>query len=290
MYEKLDNCPICNHTQFQNQIICDDHSVSGESFALVKCSNCSLVFTNPRPDEESLPKYYQSDAYISHTDRANSLINIIYKVVRKITLRKKVHLINKINTQSGQLLDYGCGTGDFIQTATENNWQAFGYEPDEKARVIAKSKNGTSVIEKLSEVNDQVDIITAWHVIEHVSDLKETIKSLKKKLKEGGHMILAVPNYQSFDAQHYQEFWAAYDVPRHLYHFDQVSMKALATQTKLKLVETIPMLFDSYYVSLLSEKYKPKGSLLNALRIGQLSNKKAAKTNQYSSLIYILRK
>ncbi|WP_420317222.1 class I SAM-dependent methyltransferase [Ekhidna sp.] len=289
MYEKLEACPICKNTQFQNHIICDDHSVSKESFALVECTKCNLVFTNPRPEEKHLHKYYNSDNYISHTDKANNLINLIYKLVRKYTLRQKLSLVNSLTKKSKLLLDYGCGTGDFIKLCNQNKWQAFGYEPDDIARSIAQSKNNT-IIERLSEIKQPVDIITAWHVIEHVSDLSQTIKSLKKKLKDGGHMILALPNHKSYDSEYYKEYWAGYDVPRHLYHFDQESLSNLASKHKLKLVKVHPQKFDSYYVSLLSEKYKGHHGFMNALKIGYKSNQKAKNNNQYSSLIYILRK
>ncbi|WP_425389672.1 class I SAM-dependent methyltransferase [Ekhidna sp.] len=290
MYEKLEECPVCNHTQFNNHIICDDHSVSKESFALVKCMKCQLVFTNPRPKPEHLHKYYESNQYISHTDRANSLINLVYKIVRKYTLRKKLQLVAKYARDNKSLLDYGCGTGDFLRTCRDNNWQAYGYEPDTKARDIAMQKNDQAVVGSLSDLKPGVQIITCWHVLEHVSDLKNTVKTLKNKLNDGGYLILALPNHQSYDANYYQEFWAAYDVPRHLYHFDQHAIKSFASKHKLKLIDTVPMKFDSYYVSILSEKYKNKKGILNAFKIGYLSNQKAKKTNQYSSLIYILRK
>lgn len=290
MYEKLEECPICKHSHFINHLICDDHSVSGESFALVKCNKCDLVFTNPRPDQDSLPKYYQSDEYISHTDKANSLINIAYKIVRKYTLSRKVKLIDKTNGQTGCLLDFGCGTGDFIKEAIKNKWHAYGYEPDPKARNIAANKNKGQILDTIEKTDLSFDIITAWHVIEHVSDLKKTIKRLKKLLKPTGHLIIALPNHHSYDAKFYGSFWAGYDVPRHLYHFDQNSIKSFARRFKLKLVKTLPMKFDSYYVSMLSEKYKGKPNILRAIKTGYNSNQQAKKTNDYSSLIYIFKK
>ncbi|MEP1034059.1 class I SAM-dependent methyltransferase [Ekhidna sp.] len=290
MYEKLEQCPVCKSKQFDNYMICNDHSISGESFALVRCTNCELVFTNPRPEENNLFKYYKSDQYISHTDQGNSVINLIYKLVRRYTLTKKVTLINKINSGNGILLDYGCGTGDFVKAAAKKGWQAFGYEPDIDAKKIAIQKNPSQILELLKDCPDNVDVITTWHVVEHIPDLKTTIQVLSKKLKKGGHLIIAVPNHQSYDAKQYQENWAAFDVPRHLYHFDRSSISYLIKQLKLKLIDTIPMKFDSYYVSMLSEKYSKKGSLIKALRIGYKSNQIAKKTREYSSLIYVVKK
>ncbi|WP_370088399.1 class I SAM-dependent methyltransferase [Ekhidna sp.] len=289
MYEKIEECPVCKHTQFDNHLICDDHSVSGESFALVKCTKCQLIFTNPRPAKDHIIKYYQSDQYISHTDNANSPIHFIYKLVRTYTLRQKLSLVNQYS-KKGSILDYGCGTGDFLKLCNKNNWQAFGYEPDEAARSISIKKNPRSIVDSIDKLDTKLDVITAWHVIEHVHELNMTIKSLKGKLKDGGYLFMAVPNHKSFDAEHYKEYWAAYDVPRHLYHFDQDSMKSFASHFKLKLVDTLPMKFDSYYVSMLSEKYKNGGNLLSSIRTGFQSNQSAKKTNNYSSLIYILQK
>ena len=290
MYEKLEECPVCKHSQFTNYLICDDHSVSGESFALVKCDKCSLVFTNPRPEQSSLPDYYQSDQYISHTDKGNSLINFIYKLVRKYTITRKIKLIDKLNRGSGSLLDYGCGTGDFIKAANKKGWHAYGYEPDKDAKNIASARNPDKILDKIENHNGPFDIITAWHVIEHVSELNKTIKNLKKILAPDGHLIIALPNHKSYDAAYYKEFWAGYDVPRHLYHFDQESIKSFASKFKLRLIHTLPMKFDSFYVSMLSEKYRGNGNLFNAMKTGLKSNKKASKTNDYSSLIYIFQK
>ncbi|MEO9872411.1 class I SAM-dependent methyltransferase [Ekhidna sp.] len=289
MYEKLDSCPLCKNTKFDNYMICDDHTVTEESFALVKCSKCQLIFTNPRPLESELSRYYNSEDYISHTNNGNSLLNILYKIVRLYTLKRKVNLLSKYS-KKGSILDFGCGTGDFLNSCQNSGWQAFGFEPDNGARGVAQKKITNSIYTDLEQIKNKFDIISAWHVVEHISSLRETIKLLKKRLKDGGHLIIALPNNKSYDANHYQEKWAAYDVPRHLYHFDQESMKTFIIQFKLKLVNIIPMKFDSYYVSLLSEKYRKDGGLLRALKTGYQSNQKAKKTSEYSSLIYILKK
>lgn len=288
IYEKLESCPVCSHKQFGNHIICEDHSVSKESFALVKCGKCGLVFTNPRPTADKLSSYYESDLYISHADKANSLINIAYKLVRNYTIRQKLKLIQEFTTKSS-ILDYGCGTGHFISSAAKSGWSAYGYEPDDSARTIAQSNQRVNILDSVKKLKDEVGVITAWHVVEHISDLKDTLKNLKKKLANGGYMFIAVPNHLSYDASQYKENWAAYDVPRHLYHFDQEAMKYLIKKLKLQHVDTLPMKFDSYYVSMLSEKYI-NGTIINAIKTGHRSNKEAKKTGEYSSLIYVLKK
>lgn len=292
MYERLEICPSCKHPQFDNFLICEDYTVSHESFALVKCSKCELIFTNPRPKPEELSKYYQSEAYISHTDKANSIINTVYKLVRTYTLRQKRKLIESYKP-NGTILDYGCGTGDFLKGLENGKWTSYGVEPDDNAREIAKRKISGSIENNLKSFDNDVkfDLATAWHVIEHVADLRETLKQIHKRLNKGGYLIMAVPNLNSYDASIYKEKWAAFDVPRHLYHFTRGSLENLAGKTKFKLVATAPMKFDSYYVSMLSEKYRTgKNNMVKGVLTGLKSNLKASKTGEYSSLIYVLKK
>lgn len=290
MFEKLDACPSCGHLPFEKHLACTDHCVSGEPFVLVRCTKCKLIFTNPRPAANTLSAYYKSENYISHTNQANSPINWIYKMVRAITLRKKLRLINQ-KTRARTLLDFGCGTGHFINYCEQSGWAVTGLEPDEKANAIAKLGLKGTVHQELKEIKETFDIITAWHVIEHVLDLNTTLKQLSKRLKDKGFLIIAVPNCNSHDAKHYKENWAGYDVPRHLYHFTQESFQKVISKHKLKLVEIHPMKYDAYYISLLSEKYTTgKSGFLRAMRIGKKSNSLAKKTLEYSSLIYVLSK
>lgn len=288
MYEKLESCPSCGHTHFTNHIICTDHAFSKESFALVKCSKCELVFTNPRPDKEKIKDYYKSDTYISHTNAANNLINILYKIVRSFTLRSKYLLISKYKKRK-RILDFGCGTGHFINYMNKKGWNTSGYEPYIDPNI--NSDKNIKIFKSIKEIEDaeKFDVITAWHVLEHVHDLKDTLKLLRKRLKKGGVLFIAVPNLNSMDANLYKDLWAAYDVPRHLYHFSQRSFKKLAEQVKLNHIKTYPMKFDAYYVSLLSEKYKGSNKPYQAVLNGFKSNRMATKTGEYASLIYVLK-
>lgn len=289
MYEKLESCPVCKNTHFQNFLICMDHTVSGESFALSTCTKCNLILTNPRPTPDNLDKYYDSEEYISHSNRGTTLINSIYKIVRRYTLHSKYKLLRSY-TKGKKILDYGCGTGHFLAHLSKKGYEVYGYEPSQRAKNTIKSGK-INFIEDLTKDNETYDVITAWHVIEHVPDPKKTLKILKKKLSQNGYMLIAVPNMNSFDAQHYQEHWAAYDVPRHLYHFNQKSFGKLIEKCKLTLIDTLPMRFDAYYVSMLSEKYQNnKSNFFRALKIGYQSNLNAKKTSEYSSLIYVLKK
>lgn len=292
MYEKLDNCPLCKGHKFTNHLIVNDHSVSTESFALMRCDDCSLIFTNPRPDSENIWRYYQSDQYISHTNSTRNLRELLYKLVRIYALRSKLSLIRKYHPNPS-LLDYGCGTGHFLQHALNNKIQVLGIEPTKETTIPKNSAIYNHTFTDLNSLpaKQSFDIITAWHVMEHVHNLRDTFKALVKKLNDGGHLILALPNPSSHDAIKFQEYWAGYDVPRHLYHFNQTSIKTIAKKFKLKLVDTVPMYFDAFYVSMLSEKYKGnKQPLLQGLIQGYNSNNSAKKSGEYSSLIYVLKK
>lgn len=293
MYEKIESCPSCNSKEFVNHMICDDHSVSKESFAIMKCTNCELLVTSPRPDKNSIGSYYQSEDYISHTNQANSPINWIYKLARNYTLRQKFNLISKVASKQS-VLDYGCGTGHFLNYVQKHkSWKTVGVEPDELARTNARSEHDLDVVESLSDLTDKkYGVITLWHVLEHVHDLTETIETLKNHLFKDGSLIVAVPNYESLDQKIYEKYWAAYDVPRHLYHFNQLTVKELMKYHQLKLQQVLPMKLDSYYVSMLSEKYKfGKTNYFNSFVNGWKSNSWARNNNNnYSSLIYIFTK
>ncbi len=293
MFEKLDNCPLCESGHFHNHIICQDHTVSEENFAIVQCDNCSFLFTNPRPSGQTIASYYESDDYISHQNKSNNLVNFVYRIARSYTLKSKLKLINSFKTPTRNILDIGCGTGHFLNTCKHNRWNVLGVEPNDTARTIA-SKNNIDVFEKISDLPEkQFDIITMWHVLEHIPDINNLLSAVHKRLTKNGRLIVAVPNVASLDAQLYKDKWAAYDVPRHLYHFTQKTMAKMMSKHKFKVLETVPMKLDAFYVSLLSEKYRKPGiaGYLKAIINGCKSNIYATKNNQnYSSLIYIIRK
>lgn len=271
-----------------------DHSVSGESFELHFNEELEMLETRPQPTLEKLPEYYQSEDYISHTDSKRNLLEKVYHIVKSIALKRKLKLINKVSKTNKNLLDVGCGTGDFIQTALLDNWTVSGIEPNEQARQIANQKANNNVFdvqELLKFEKHSFDVITLWHVLEHLPKLEEHISILDRLLKPNGVLIIAVPNYNSYDANYYKEFWAAYDVPRHLWHFSQNAISKLVAQAGLKVTETLPMKFDAFYVSLLSEKYK--SGIMNPFKAfwsGWRSNRKAKRSGEYSSLIYVIKR
>lgn len=270
-----------------------DHCVSGEEFHLIENPEFGFLETIPQPTSNKLPDYYKSDNYISHTNSKRNLFERAYHFVRKVSLKRKLRLINKFSKEGKNLLDIGCGTGDFLQTAQLNNWKVLGIEPNGQARTIANKKTNNSVfkVEYLSKFEQHsFDVITLWHVLEHLPNLENQIEQFKKLLKPNGTLIIAVPNYKSFDAIHYKSFWAAFDVPRHLWHFNKKSISKLVSKQSMEVVGLKPMWFDAFYVSLLSEKYKSgKIKFLNGFWVGLKSNLKAYSTKEYSSLLYIIK-
>ncbi len=292
--EQITNCPVCQNNTFENYLEVQDYTVSQEKFQIVTCKSCGFKFTNPRPNQNEISKYYKAESYISHTNTSKGLIAKIYHTVRRYTLKGKLNLINNLYPAKGKLLDVGCGTGMFLNEARENGWKVNGIEPDSGARQIAEEINKATIKTEIlsSFQNEQFNIITMWHVLEHVHLLNETVEWLKERLSENGSLIIAVPNHESKDAEIYQAQWAAYDVPRHLYHFSQKSIKQLFEQKGFRLEKTLPMKFDSFYVSMLSTKYQAgKINYLKAFIDGLKSNIDAGKNNEnYSSLIYVFKK
>lgn len=274
-----------NHKHYQTV---KDNSVSKEVFELLHDEDLDMLITSPQPKGTELSKYYESDDYISHTDGKRSVFEKAYHFIKNIALKNKLSLVNSLQ-KKGKLLDIGAGTGDFLLTAKNDGWNVIGVEPSEKARLIA-AKKGIE-LKPVADFDDHsFDIITMWHVLEHVPDLQNQIKELKRLLKPNGAIIIAVPNFKSYDAKYYGEFWAAYDTPRHLWHFSKTAIKKLFQNENIELVKILPMKFDSFYVSLLSEKYKTgKMNFIKAFFIGLKSNWKAKEKFEYSSHIYVLK-
>ncbi|WP_046755290.1 class I SAM-dependent methyltransferase [Kordia jejudonensis] len=277
-----------------NNLTVKDYSVSGEEFQLVFDEALEMYKTEPQPSLDKLPSYYQSEDYISHTDSKRNLFEKMYHWVRSYMLSKKMAIVSQYTkTETKQILDIGCGTGDFLKMAQAYKWNVAGIEPDEQARKIASEKTGIEIQHNdwLTEIEDQsFDAVTMWHVLEHVPNLEEYIASLQRIVKPNGTIFIAVPNFKSHDANHYKESWAAFDVPRHLWHFSQKSIKVLFEKKQMKVVKILPMKFDAYYVSLLSEKHKTgKMNLIKGFYRGFVSNFKAINSSEYSSLIYIIK-
>jgi 2-polyprenyl-3-methyl-5-hydroxy-6-metoxy-1,4-benzoquinol methylase len=251
--------------------------------------------TSPRPQMNECAKYYSSDAYISHSDTSRGLINKLYHLVRNFTLKQKVKLIQSYS-KTPHLLDIGSGAGYFLDSCRRNGILAKGIEPDATTRNRSINNFGIDVFDEaeLDKMEDSgFDVITMWHVLEHVEELNTRVQQIQRLLKEDGLLILALPNCSSFDARHYKQFWAGYDVPRHLWHFTPDTISKLLNKSGFEVFSTLPMYFDAFYVSMLSEKYRQNGlGFINGMMIGLISNLKAAFSRKhiYSSQIYLIKK
>lgn len=288
-------CPLCGSNQLRPVAEVKDFSVTHQFFSLLECSECTLRFTQNAPTAATIAPYYQFEQYISHTNTNKGLVNKIYQVVRKFTGRQKRKLIEKASGRTGgALLDIGCGTGFFASTMQRAGWTVTAVEPDAGARKIASEQFGVAAhdsdhLYQLTEA--QFDVITLWHVLEHMHQLQEVVAQLRKLLNPDGTIFIAVPNYTSYDATEFGACWAAYDVPRHLYHFTPRSMRTLLSAHQLMLTDLFPMWFDSFYVSLLSTSYRSgRPAYINAFITGLISNLRAlGDREKCSSIIYCCR-
>jgi 2-polyprenyl-3-methyl-5-hydroxy-6-metoxy-1,4-benzoquinol methylase len=292
--EKMKSCIICGEDQFIHYLDCKDHFLSKQTFTIVECVGCGFRFINPRPLTGKLGQYYKSENYISHSGTKKGFVNKIYLLARKFTQDRKYNIVQAFKPM-GSILDIGCGSGELLKLFQKKGWKTVGIEPDELVRKTAINRYSLDIREEVSLKNISdgfFDVITMWHVLEHVPDLVDRVKEVKRMLKNDGVLIVAVPNSNSMDAKIYEEHWAAYDVPRHLWHFTKDSIAMLFRNHGMVIAKILPMKLDAFYVSMLSEKYKRgKINYFTAAKNGFLSNIRAKKNqNEYSSLIFIIKK
>ena len=290
-YQDIVKCPLCNSKNIAQYMDTLDYFFTKENFSLTKCNDCNFVFTNPVPTE--LGKYYETTDYFSHNTSSNGILGKVYSKLRNINIQRKYKLVKKYNAE-GSILDIGCGTGELLNYFNSKSWNTLGIEPNKSARNFAKEKYNLEVNteEELSTLKPKsFEVISMWHVLEHVQNLHERIKLVIDLLKDDGTIFIALPNLNSPDSNKYGKYWSALDVPRHLYHFTKNSFTELCSLHNLKIVHAEPMKFDAYYVSMLSEKYKNnRNKYLTAFFAGFQSNLYAKKDNNYSSMIYVIKK
>ena len=278
----------------EKHIMTQDFLITNEKFKITEDKETRVLKTTPTPKEEDLPSYYSSEAYASHQEKANTSVLWVYMRVRKIAMKSKIKLISTFSTKTGDLLDFGCGLGGFLSATHAKGWSSYGIEPHQKAKTKAKKISGREVystIEEAQKTNKKYDVITLWHSLEHVVDLGKTIRFLYNSTKKEGKVVVAVPNHQSFDAKHYKNFWAAYDTPRHIWHFDQKSITNVFKKQGFFLERKRLMMWDAFYISILSEKNKRSRAIyFKAAVIGVISNFLSLFTGESSSITYVFSK
>jgi SAM-dependent methyltransferase len=294
----LGNCPLCEGSKLDFQHNSLDYLVSKNAFSVYKCMDCGLLYTNPRPKPESIQAYYQSSDYLSHSNKSDNLFSRCYRVIRRIMLSYKVGVLRKHLNSNGlpvRILDYGCGTGEFLLKAKELKYDVVGFEPSEIASKQVKEKGLRVMVNDMDldkQEDNSLDAITLWHVMEHIHDIKSRIKVFSRILRNNGLLVIAIPENKSFDAAYYKTDWAGWDLPRHLFHFDEITLKRLVGSDEFTLLKRHPLIFDSYYISLLSERFrKSRLGILRAIAIGFISNLLGLIGKYpYSSQIYVFRK
>lgn len=285
----MNTCPWCGNQTDNLYLKSKDFFLTQEDFAILKCDHCGLLFTNPRPAPDVIGRYYKSDEYYSHQQNTKGLVPRIYEKVKTINLKNKVKMAIG-GLPQGRLLDIGCGVGDFLVQVKKSGWEVAGIEPSNDAKAIAQTRLGFKPLDPSSYASlpdHSFDVITMWHVLEHVDDLKSQTSELLRLLKPGGRLIIALPNYQSFDCQYYNDKWAAWDLPRHLNHFSPECIHEIIESVGFKYIDNLRLIWDSYYISFLSEKYLNHSlPLFRGSWIGLKSNLKARHNGMYSSLVY----
>jgi SAM-dependent methyltransferase len=291
-----DFCPVCLNTDTSGFLKCKDHFISKETFEIFRCNKCGFVFTQDHPEESEAGRYYESEDYISHSDSKKGITDRAYQLVRRLMLKTKKKIIRRITGLSaGTILDIGCGTGHFLNSMKEAGWNTKGIEINERARIYAQSRFNLEVLtpEKIVTLAAGInDCITLWHVLEHFHEPNKIMEEIFRLLKPDGVCIIALPNNHSFDSKFYGKEWAAYDVPRHLWHFNPNTFSLFAMRNKFKLMEMKTLPFDVFYISILSEKFRGvKLPFMNGAFRGLIFSLRCFfKRSGSSSMIYILRK
>jgi len=289
-------CPLCLSEMIAGQFECTDHFISKEVFEIAGCRNCGFLFTQDSPDENRISGYYESEDYISHSDTNEGLLNKLYHLIRQFMLIRKRGLIEKATgLKKGSLLDIGSGTGHFAAMMKKAGWNVKAIEINAKARLTSSKTFGLEVYAP-SEISafekESLDCVTLWHVLEHLHDPENYLLKIHTLLKPEGICLVALPNSGSFDAQFYRRFWAAFDVPRHLWHFDPSTFRLLSQKSAFRIENQFVLPFDVFYISLLSEKYYgSKFPFIQGLIRGMwFAFLTLFRRSGSSSIVYILRK
>ncbi len=248
------NCNLCGCSQSSLLFTSRDY-ISREYFNVVRCNSCGLAYTNPRPSIQEIERFYGRHYYGKNNARFKGLFELLVRLFRRQRTQRLLNL-----KKSGCILDIGCGRGQMLHEFQKRGWQTFGTELAESKAQAAREEFGLNVlaapIETCNFEGNFFDVVTLWHVLEHLPYPRETLQEINRILKEDGLLVVAVPHFDSFEARIFKEKWFHLDVPRHYYHF------SLQTLTQMLAVAGFKVKSQHHF----SIEYNPYGlmqSLLN---------------------------
>ena len=291
----INRCPVCGHSSFKHFLNVPDWLVSKEVFELQQCEQCQFVFTANAPLEKDAGPYYNSEEYVEHSDTSSGLIYSVYHVARRAMLHYKYIKIKRLHAGK-KLLDVGSGSGYFLNFMKKKGYNVTGVEISKKAVALCKKNFGIkahSPSEFLEEKLDtDYDIISLWHVFEHVYSYDAYFELFSKSLNNNGYLILALPNCDSQDARMNKSYWGAYDTPRHIWHFTSKTIELFAMGRGFKMIKKHRMPLDPFFNVMVSDSYKDKFTFLPLTLLKGLYSYIISLLNieKSSSIIYIFQK
>jgi 2-polyprenyl-3-methyl-5-hydroxy-6-metoxy-1,4-benzoquinol methylase len=264
-----------------------DYFYSQDVFEVLPSKHEGVLETFPKLNEAELSGYYNHENYISHQTKSKTLLEKVYQVAKRVMIKRKQNKVFNF-CKSGRILDIGTGTGDFLKSFDSKSWEKFAIEPNEGLHKALKNEK-IHILKSVEEIqHQQFDVITLWHALEHIPNLEGTLQRIQSSLNPDGVLIIAVPNYNSYDAAFYKTHWAAWDVPRHVWHFSKSGLISLCQKFNFEFVTNSPLLLDAFYISIISEKYRNSNNMLRAFCVGLYSNLLGLFKNEYSSFVYVL--
>jgi SAM-dependent methyltransferase len=217
--------------------------VPGE-FPIVRCARCGLVYLSPQPSAAVLVRHYPPRYFEVYTSAAERLI--AEGRVREdgyVRRLSRLSVMRTLESRTGRtVLDIGCGCGLFLFSMASSGWRVAGLEPSEQAVAFATQRLGLDQIGRGDVTSadfsgEQFDLVTMWHVLEHVADPLDTLRRLHPWLRSDGLLAVCVPNIQSLQARVFRRYWFHLDVPRHLVHYSPVTLQFLLGRAGFEIVE-----------------------------------------------------
>jgi SAM-dependent methyltransferase len=293
--QEVPDCIVCGSGQRHPHLRAPNRFNVGEVFPLVQCSQCGFVYLSPRPSQESIGSHYEDEGYHPHQAEAAGVVDRIYRISRDWNLRYKRWMVES-HHRKGALLDFGCGTGEFLAEMRANGWQVTGVEPAAQARAVAEGL-GVRASADLEGCDGPYDVITLWHVLEHVHEAAGQFRRLCELLTPGGILVMALPNIGSVDSRAYGANWVALDAPRHLFHFRPQDVRRFAVARGLTPAGGGVLPLDTPYNVLLSEQLAGqvvRGTrlfgLFRAIRVALAASIRGAiDRSRSSSPVYVFR-